>query len=44
LNENKAPEIAEDEFRKIRSYLHLELAGIALILVVAPMMARGIGM
>lgn len=44
LNENKAPEIAEDEFKKIRRYLHLELAGIGLILVVAPMMARGIGM
>jgi putative membrane protein len=44
LNENKAPEITEAEFRNIRRLLHLELAGIGLILVVAPMMARGIGM
>jgi putative membrane protein len=44
LNENKAPEIAEDEFKNIRRLLHLELVGIGLILVVAPMMARGIGM
>jgi putative membrane protein len=44
LQENRAPEIPEDEFRKIRRLLHLELVGIGLILVVAPMMARGIGM
>jgi putative membrane protein len=44
LNENRAPEIPEDEFKKIRRLLHLELVGIGLILVVAPMMARGIGM
>jgi putative membrane protein len=43
LNENRAPEISEDEFKKIRRLLHLELVGIGLILVVAPMMARGIG-
>ena len=44
LQENKAPEIAENEFKNIRRLLHLELVGIGLILVVAPMMARGIGM
>jgi putative membrane protein len=44
LNENKAPVIAEDEYKSIRRLLHLELVGIGLILVVAPMMARGIGM
>ncbi len=44
LNENKVPEISEDEFKNIRRLLHLELVGIGLILVVAPMMARGIGM
>jgi putative membrane protein len=43
LNENRAPEISDDEFKKIRRLLHLELGGIGLILVVAPMMARGIG-
>ncbi len=44
LNENRAPEIPENEFKNIRRLLHLELVGIGLILVVAPMMARGIGM
>jgi putative membrane protein len=44
LKENRAPEITEQEFKNIRRVLHLELAGIGLILVVAPMMARGIGM
>jgi putative membrane protein len=44
LNEEKAPEISEDEFKKIRLLIHLELTGIVLILFVAPMMARGIGM
>ncbi|NJN80773.1 MAG: DUF2214 family protein [Anaerolineales bacterium] len=43
LNEDKAPEIAEDEFKKIRFLIHLELVGILLILFVAPLMARGIG-
>lgn len=43
LKENKAPEIADDEFKKIRLLVHLELVGIVLILFVAPMMARGIG-
>jgi putative membrane protein len=43
LKENKAPEIADDEFKKIRLFVHLELACILLILFVAPMMARGIG-
>jgi len=43
LKEEKIPEIADDEFKKIRLFIHLELTGILLILVVAPMMARGIG-
>jgi putative membrane protein len=43
LKENKAPEISDDEFKKIRLVVHLELACILLILFVAPMMARGIG-
>ncbi len=44
LKENKSPEIPDDEFKRIRLLLWLELAGIALILFAAPMMARGIGM
>ena len=43
LKENKAPEITDDEFKKIRLFVHLELMGILLILFVAPMLARGIG-
>jgi putative membrane protein len=43
LKENKAPEISDDEFKKIRLFVHLELACILLILFVAPLMARGIG-
>ena len=44
LKENKAPEIPEDEFKRIRLLLWLELAGLAIILFAAPAMARGIGM
>ena len=44
LKENKSPEIPDDEFKRIRLLLWLELTGIALILFAAPMMARGIGM
>lgn len=43
LNEDQAPQIPEAEFKQIRLLLHLELTGIVLILLVAPMMARGIG-
>lgn len=43
LKENLTPEIADDEYKKIRLFIHLELTGILLILIVAPMMARGIG-
>ncbi len=44
LNENKAPEIAEQEFKNIRLLLMLEIAGLVLILFFAPAMARAIGM
>ena len=44
LKANLAPEIPDEEFKRIRLFLWLELAGIALILFAAPMMARGIGM
>jgi len=44
LAENKSPEIPDDEFKRIRLLLHLELTCIALILFAAPMIARGIGM
>lgn len=44
LGENRAPEIPDIEFKRIRLILWLELAGIVLILFAAPMIARGIGM
>ena len=44
LSQNKAPEISEAEFKRTRLLLWLELAGIVIILLAAPMMARGIGM
>lgn len=43
LKEDKAPEFSDDEYKKIRLLVHLELVGIVLILFVAPLMARGIG-
>lgn len=43
LKENKAPEIQEAEFRNVRRLLGLEMTGIVLILLAAPLMARGIG-
>ena len=44
IKENRAPEIPDDEFKRVRMILLLEIAGIVLILFAAPMMARGIGM
>ena len=44
LKEDKAPEIREDEYKRIRLLLWLEGAGIVLILFAAPMVARGIGL
>lgn len=43
LAENKPPEISEKEYKNIRFLLWLEMAGLALILFAAPLMARGIG-
>ncbi len=44
LKEDKAPEIPENEFKRVRLMLSLELVGLAIILFAAPAMARGIGM
>jgi putative membrane protein len=40
----QAPEIGDSEFNRTRLILRLELLGIAIILLAAPMMARGVGM
>ena len=44
LRQNKVPEISEPEYRRTRLLLWLEMVGITVILLAAPMMARGIGM
>ena len=44
LRQNEVPEISETEYKRTRTMLWLELIGIAVILLAAPMMARGIGM
>jgi len=40
---SRAPEINEDEFKRTRLILWLEVIGIGIILLAAPMMARGVG-
>ena len=44
LSENKAPEISDSEYKRTRLILWLEVIGIVVILLAAPMMARGVGM
>jgi putative membrane protein len=41
---NQAPEMSEQEFKRIKLILRLELVAVALILFSAAMMARGVGM
>jgi putative membrane protein len=43
LNEGRLPAVAADKLQSIRGIIHLELAGIALILLCAALMAKGIG-
>jgi putative membrane protein len=44
LRQNEVPEISEPEYRRTRLLLWVEVVGIAVILLAAPLMARGIGM
>jgi putative membrane protein len=44
VSEGQTPEISDNEFNRTRLILRLELIGIAIILLAAPMMARGVGM
>jgi putative membrane protein len=43
LNDGRLPAIAAAKLQSIRGVIHLELAGIALILLCAALMAKGIG-
>lgn len=44
LRQNRLPEISEAEYRRTRLLLSLEVIGLVVILLAAPMMARGVGM
>lgn len=44
IRKNNAPEISENEYKRTRLLLWLEVTGIVIILFAASMMARGIGM
>lgn len=44
LRQNTLPEIPESEYQRTRLLLTLEVIGIAVILLAAPLMARGVGM
>ena len=44
LRQNGVPEISEPEYKRTRVLLWLEIIGFAVILLAAPLMARGIGM
>ena len=44
LGENKSPKISDSEYKRTRLLLSLEVIGIAIILLAAPMIARGVGM
>lgn len=44
LRQNAVPEISEPEYKRTRLLLWLEVIGIAVVLLAAALMARGIGM
>ena len=44
LSENRAPELSDREYKRTRLILWMEVIGIVVILLAAPMMARGVGM
>ena len=44
LRQNGVPEISDSEYRRTRLLLWLEVIGIAVILLAAALMARGVGM
>lgn len=44
IKENKVPEISDKEFKRTRLILWLEVIGLAIIMLAAAFMARGIGL
>jgi putative membrane protein len=43
LKAGEVPKIAADKLKTVRSIIHIEMAGVVLILLMAAMMAKGIG-
>ena len=43
LREGRAPAVPGDRLRRIRAIIHLQLAGVAVLILCAALMARGIG-
>ena len=43
VKEGRAPAVASDRLRRIRAVIHLQLAAIAVLILCAALMARGIG-
>jgi putative membrane protein len=43
LREGRIPPLGEGKLRRLRSIIHLELAGIVLLILCAALMARGVG-
>jgi putative membrane protein len=43
LRQGRAPALSEERRRRLRRFMHLEFAGVLLILLCAALMARGVG-
>ena len=44
VSQGQVPQVSAEKMRSVRSIIHLELAGIVLIILMAAMMAKGIGL
>jgi putative membrane protein len=44
LSQGQVPQVSAEKLRSVRSIIHLELAGVVLIILMAAMMAKGIGL
>jgi putative membrane protein len=44
VGQGQAPNVADDRLRRLRSIIHLELVGVVVILLMAALMAKGVGL
>jgi len=44
VSQGQVPQVSAEKLRSVRSIIHLELAGVVLIILMAAMMAKGIGL